>query len=474
MLVAIPSAINQFIFIQNDTRLVVKLPNFVFFNYILLQINTFESKEFVGIIVGIVNFLLVSSPMLTDKQVKSFKPETTDKKKSDAQGLYLLVKKNGSKLWQMAYRFNGKQKVLSLGAYPLISLADARQGRDNAKREIADGIDPNVSKQQRKAQQAKQSTNTFENISREWWNTYKDGWTEKHSNDVISSLEKKIYPYLGSVVIKNITTPLIFEILKKIQDQGAIETAQRIRQRIEAVFNYAIAKGVFTESNPASCLKGALKKPIRKRKQPSLSNLEDLKAMMMVVDKQGSHPVTKLAYRFLSIVGTRPSEAREMRWNEIEGNVWTIPSYRLKMKKEQKLQKQRDHKVFLSSQAVEILEFVKRFSKNSPFVFPSTESHFHALSENAVGYMINRAGYQGIHCPHGFRASFSTIMNERYPQDRYVIDLMLAHTNKDKVEAAYNRSEHNEKRKQYYQIYADLLFDGLISLEELIAVPRRS
>lgn len=403
--------------------------------------------------------------MLTDKQVKAFRPEATDKKKSDYQGLYLLVKKNGSKLWQMAYRFNGKQKTLSFGSYPLVSLAEARQARDDAKRELVNNIDPGLTKKQRKEIKSTQQSNTFENIARLWWVTYKDAWTERHAHDVINSLEKKIFPYFGDVVIHNITTPLIFEVLKKMESKGTIETAQRVRQRVEGVFNYAISTGIYTENNPASLLKGALKKVTKKRNQPSITNIDKLKEMMRAVDMQPSHPVTKLAYRFLSIVVVRPGEVRGMRWEEIDGDTWVIPAHRMKMK--------RSHKVFLSKQALEILEAIKQFSKHSLFVFPSNTSHFKPLSENAMGYLINRAGYKDAHCPHGFRSSFSSIMNERNPQDRAIIDLMLAHVNKNNIEAAYNRAEHNAKRKELYQVYADMLFADLTPVFDLVTQPRR-
>ncbi|MDI2112217.1 tyrosine-type recombinase/integrase [Commensalibacter nepenthis] len=402
---------------------------------------------------------------LTDKDIKSFKPRDKEYLEGDTQSLYLIVKPNGSKLWSFRYRFNKKQKELSLGAYPLVTLAQARQARDDAKREIADGIDPSITKKQRKAIESTQQQNTFKNVARLWWDTYKDTWTTKHAHDVINSLEKKIFPYFGNVVIHNITTPLIYEVLEKMEEKGTIETAQRIRQRVEAVFNYAIARGVYTEANPAASLKNALKKVIYKKKQLSISTLPELQEMMKVIDQQESQPVTKLAYRFLSIVFTRPGEVRGMRWSEIDGDVWTIPAARMKMK--------RLHKVYLSRQALEILEVVKRFSGNSPFVFPSHNSHFKPMSENAMGYLINRAGYQNIHCPHGFRASFFSIMVEKYPQDEKIIDLMLAHEEKNKVVAAYNRAEHSERRKELYQIYADMLFEDIVPVIDLLSVARK-
>ena len=419
----------------------------------------------IGVYSGVYDFSSWGISMLTDKAIKTAKYQEKGRNKLYERGLYLVITKANSKIWRFKYTFAKKEKLLTFGSYPQISLADARKARDEAKEDIAKGIDPGIAKLQQKYFQSIQQENTFENIVNRWWDLNRDRWTKRHANDVMTSLRKNIIPHIGHLVIHDINTPLIYGLLQKIENKGSIETAHRIRQRIESVFNYAISIGIYKENNPAYLVKGSLKKVVRKRKQPAITNLESLKEMLNKIELEPGRPITKLAIRLLSIVFVRPGELRGMRWDEIDGDVWSIPSQRMKMKK--------GHRVFLSSQAREILNEVKNFSGNSPYVFPGDRSILKPMSENAMGYLINRAGYKDIHTPHGFRASFSSIMNEKYPEDRSIIDMMLAHSPKNMVEAAYNRAEHSERRKQLYQIWADLLFDGLRPVRELTMMPRR-
>ncbi|WP_370866893.1 tyrosine-type recombinase/integrase [Commensalibacter communis] len=176
-----------------------------------------------------------------------------------------------------------------------------------------------------------------------------------------------------------------------------------------------------------------------------MTNLDDLQQMINIVTDRPARPLSKLASRLLALIGTRSGEFRQMRWDQIEGDVWTIPAEQMKMKQEYKLQNKRNHKVFLSKQALEILELIRPLSGNCLYVFPNSKDAFSYMSENTIGKLINTAGFKGQHTPHGFRTSLSTIMNERYPQDRAVIDLMLAHINPNAVEDAYNRSQHEAR-----------------------------
>lgn len=376
---------------------------------------------------------------LSDIAIKNAKPKDKEYKLSDSGSLYILIKTNGSKLWRMKIKVNGKENTLSFGQYPLISLAEARQARDNAKRDLAENINPALKKSKQKRLSTSEINNSFESIAREWWNLNKPRWVERHAADVIGTLERYIFPNIGKIVITNIDTPLLLGVLQKIEKTGAIETTHRIRQRIEAVFNYAISKGIaFT--NPATVLKGALQPIIKRRQQPSIADLTELQEMINTVTTYPERPLSKLAFRLLALLGTRSGEFRQMRWDQIEGDVWTIPAEQMKMKQKYKLLNKRSHKVFLSKQALEILESIRPFSGNCPYVFPSSKDALSYMSENTIGKLINSAGYKGKHTPHEFRSSLSTIMNERYPQDRAIIDLMLAHVNKNLVEAAYNRS----------------------------------
>lgn len=404
---------------------------------------------------------------LSDIAIKNAKPKEKDYKLSDSGSLYILIKTNGSKLWRMKIKVDGKENTLSFGQYPFISLAEARQARDEAKRDLANNINPALKHSKQKNLSASQINNSFEFIAREWWNLNKARWVERHANDVISTLERRIFPDIGKIIITNIDTPLLLGVLQKIENTGAIETAHRIRQRIEAVFNYAISKGI-AFSNPATVLKGALRPIVQKRQQPAITDLHDLQQMMNTVTNGSGRVLSKLAFRLLALLGTRSGEFRQMRWDQIEGDVWTIPAEQMKMKKAFKLLNKRNHKVFLSKQALQILELIRPLSGDCPYVFPNSKNALSYMSENTIGKLINTEGFEGKHTPHGFRTSLSTILNEHYPQDSVIIDLMLAHINKNAVEAAYNRSQHEPRRRELYQIWADILCDGLIDPANII------
>lgn len=404
---------------------------------------------------------------LSDIKIKNAKIKDKQYKMFDGGGLYILVKPNGSKLWQMKITINGKPQTLSLGKYPVTSLKKAREKRIEAQRDLADGIDPRLRNNKQKNLSASQINNSFELIAREWWNLNKARWVERHANDVINTLERRIFPDIGKIIITNIDTPLLLGVLQKIENTGAIETAHRIRQRIEAVFNYAISKGI-AFSNPATVLKGALRPIVQKRQQPAITDLHDLQQMMNTVTNGSGRVLSKLAFRLLALLGTRSGEFRQMRWDQIEGDVWTIPAEQMKMKKAFKLLNKRNHKVFLSRQALEILELIRPLSGDCPYVFPNSKNALSYMSENTIGKLINTEGFEGKHTPHGFRTSLSTILNEHYPQDSVIIDLMLAHINKNAVEAAYNRSQHEPRRRELYQIWADILCDGLTDPADII------
>ena len=400
--------------------------------------------------------------MLTDMQVRKLTPAEKAFKASDSGGLYLQVTPGGSKLWRMKYRFGGKEKLLSFGAYPDVSLSDARRARDDARQEIRAGRDPSLTRKQRRAQAASSETR-LQVVGETWLTAQKPTWTERHYNDVETSLARLVWPKLGNIPIPEITPPMVLSVIKDIEKTRAIETARRVRQRLSAIFCYGIATGVGS-SDPADVIKGALA-PLKKGHQPAITDLVELRQMIADVESIPAHPVTILAMRFLALTAVRPGEVRAMPWLEIKEDIWEIPAERMKMK--------RPHVVPLSRQAMETLAAVHTLTGRGPIVFPNSRWAHRPMSENAIGYMINRAGYSGRHVPHGFRAAFSSIMNERQPEQRLVIDQMLAHTLKDKTELAYNRAQHLERRRAIYQEWADNLLEGFVSPMDLIQRPRR-
>ena len=412
---------------------------------------------------------------LTDVQIRKAKPAEKPYKLNDGNGLHLYVSVAGGKTWRYRYEFEGKEQLLTIGQYPAISLADAREARIMARATLKAGRNPTAEKQRIRADatavaEPEPSGPTFEAVAREWYDLNKGQWTETHAGDVLRSLERDIFPGIGDKALASLDAPTTLGELRKIEARGAVETARRIRQRMSAVFAYAIASGIATH-DPAAQVTKAMAPLARKGRQPAITDLEGVQEVLRRGEGAPAHPVTKLALRLLALTAIRPGELRGARWDELqdldgERPRWVIPAERMKMKKE--------HEVPLSRQAVEAIKALKPLSGRGALLFPMPRHAQKPLSENAIGYLLNRAGYHGRHVPHGWRAAFSTIMNERFPADRPVIDLMLAHAPKDKVEGAYNRAEHMDRRRELAQLWADLLMVNQVNLEDLFAGARHS
>lgn len=409
---------------------------------------------------------------LTDAACRKAIPKEKQFKLYDAAGLHLVVTPSGGKLWRMRYQFGGKEKGLSFGPYPAISLADAREARDAARGILRQGKDPGIAKKIRKLD-AVSGEGTFEAIAREWYELNKDQWVARHASDVIESLEKEIFPTLGSSPINDIAAADVLACLRPIEKRGAKETARRIRQRMSAVFVYAIASGR-ADNDPAAMVKKAMA-PIRKGKQPAITDLDKAREMLAKAEAEPAHPVTKLALRILALTAVRPGTLASTPWSEwaTAGDTWRIPAERLKLRLQHKDDEARDHLVPLAAQAVEAIEALRLITGRGPLAFPNARHAHKPMSENAMGYLLNRAGYHGHHVPHGWRATFSSVMNERFPQDNRIIDLMLAHTPKDRVEGAYNRALHMERRRALAQEWADLILSEAKPAADLLNGPRR-
>lgn len=407
--------------------------------------------------------------MLTEKAIIAAKPKEKDYRLSDSGGLHLFVSKAGSKLWRYRYEIDGREKLLSLGQYPEMKLAQARDTRDEARRILRDGRDPSVEKRLRHEAARADRAATFETVARDWHAQNAAGWAERHAWDVMNSLERDVFPKIGSVPIRDLKAPIVLGLLRDIEARGAIETAHRIRQRMSAVFVHSISSGI-GEADPAAIVKPALRS-ITKGQQPAVTDLEEARAMLRATEAMPAHPVTKLAMRFLALTAVRPGVVGATPWEgeleELGGDepLWRIPGDRMKAG--------REHLVPLSRQAVDLLEVLRRVSGRGPLAFPNARWAHKPMSENALGYLLNRAGYASRHCPHGWRATFSTVMNERHRADRDIIDIMLAHVPKDRVEAAYNRSQLMKLRRQIAQEWADLILADFPPAAELLKGPRR-
>lgn len=389
---------------------------------------------------------------LSDTGCKSAKPTEKAYKMYDTGGLYLHVMPHGTKLWRMKYRYLGKEKTLSLGIYPHISLAQARAGRDQARKLIAIDKDPSFIKRENKRLKTINANNTFEVIARKWHEkNAKAKWTENHSRTVIRRLEIDVFPAIGKLPISEIKTPRLVAVMEKIEKRGAGEIARRSLQYCRAIFAYAKVSGLI-ENNPADVKASDVLSPSPKGHYAAM-DATDLPAFLGKLYRNEARLFrqTQLAMELLMLTFVRTGELIKAQWSEFdfEKKVWSIPAKRMKMK--------RDHVVPLSKQSLRILEEMKNFSANRDYVFPSQRDPKSHMSNNSILVALRRMGYGGIHTGHGFRAlAMTAIMEElKYPYD--VVDLQLAHVKKSDIEAAYNRTKFIKERTVMMQDWADFL-----------------
>ena len=434
--------------------------------------------------------------MLTAMAAKNAPTKEKDYKLADSGGLHLFVTTKGHKSWRFKYRFGGKEKRLIFGSFPAVGLAEARDRRDEARRQIRNGADPSLLVKRRRLTRMTPSTRTFEIFARAWHEHEKARWKPVHAKDVITSLERDVIPALGAFDVDQIDEELVMAVLSRVEERGAIETAHRLRQRISGVFRYAKAKGA-TKSNPATDLEIVMKKVPKSVRRPALLTIPDLQALLQTVEHAGASPITKANSRFLALTAQRPGMVRRARWSQVMGvdfddvtasdseSIWRIPADEMKQEFDLRQNDEFDHVVPLSPQATDLLRAIYPLTGRSVFIFPSSRSMNDPASENSVGYLYNREGFQGRHCAHGWRSSFSTIMNERSALartsdeassfNRLVVDLMLAHTPRGLTESelVYNRAGYMTRRRELACEWADLLMSGLSPATKLMDGPRR-
>ena len=434
--------------------------------------------------------------MLTDKAVRAAKARDKAYKLADSRGLHLHVSTAEHKSWRYKYRFEKKERLLTLGAYPDVSLAEAREKRDAAKKILREGRDPRHAVRRGKLIGDGSTAKTFQQAARDWHALQIDRWKPVHAHDVITSLERDMFPHVGDMPLAEIDKPLLLSVLRKVENRGAIETARRIKQRVAAIYRFANAEGAKLE-NPANDINDALKPLPPAKRYPALLNVDDIKTLIGDIDRAGASPVNRFAARLMALTAQRPGMVRHMEWDDISGinwgdteadtsnALWKVPAEKIKQELHLRSDEAFDHPVPLSTHAVETLRAVRWLTGRSPFVFPGARSGLKPISENTIGYLYNREGYKGRHVPHGWRASFSTVMNERAERelgndvrllgDRMIIDLMLAHTppGMSASELRYNRAAYMERRRELAQEWADMIMEGSISVAEIINSPRR-
>jgi integrase len=385
---------------------------------------------------------------LTDTAIRVVKPAAKPFKLADERSLYLLITPAGGKLWRMDYRFEDKRKTLALGSYPEVNLKQARDRRDEARRQLADGIDPMSKRQEAKATRRAESINNFEAVAREWYKKQSNRWSKSHSTDVLRRLEVNLFKPLGGRPIAKIDAPELLKAIEVIENRGAHELAHRVLQVAGQVFRYGIVTSRCSR-DPSADLKGALT-PVQKTHQAAVKPEEmgDLIQAINRYDQVGTLQ-TKLGLQLLCLTFVRTSELIGAVWDEIDWSnaLWMIPAARMKMKT--------DHHVPLAKQTIALLEQVQAIAGESRYLFPGVNP-CKTMSNNTMLFALYRLGYKGKMTGHGFRAVASTILNEQgYRAD--VIERQLAHTERNAVRAAYNRAEYLPERRKMMQDWADFV-----------------
>lgn len=404
--------------------------------------------------------------MLTDVAIRNAQSRAKRYKLADAHGLYLEVLPTGSKSWRWKYRFAGVEKRLTLGPYPLITIKRARELRDEARGLLLGGTDPGA--QRRAARTQVKYGETFEAIARSWHAQKKATLTDRYAEQVLARLEANIFPHLGRLPIREITPPLVLEAVRKIEQRGAATMAHEVRGHVSEVFVWAIAAGI-AETDPAAIIRRALA-PMPSGRRPALVSLSEARELLAKIEAlPRAQPGTKLASRLLALTAVRPGPLRlaeKAEFEDLDGDapLWRIPAAKMKLSLRNKGDRAFDFVVPLAPAAVaivrEAMDLTGGPGSKQKLLFPGV-SRRAQISDSTLSQLYLDAGYRGRHVPHGWRASFSTIMNERAakagrPEDRAIIDLMLAHM-RDDVEAAYNRAAYMGRRRELACEWAELL-----------------
>lgn len=386
---------------------------------------------------------------LSDLKIKAAKPTERDYKLADEKGLYLLVKTNGGKYWRLKYRIDGKEKLMALGVYPDTSLALARSKRDEARALLANGIDPMGNKHAVKAAQQAASTNSFEIVANEWLSK-RGKKSEGNDQRLHNLLHRDLFPWLGSRPIDEITPFELLQVLRRIEERGAVEAAHRAKQYAGLIYRYAVATGR-VERDISADLSGALKTTTTTH----FASITDPKAvgkLLLAIDQYNGTPAINAALKLSPLFFCRPGELRHLEWSEVnwEESFIEIPAHKMKMNQ--------PHIIPLCTQALQILKALQPITARSTYVFPSARGASRPLSENGVRTALRNMGYTNEQMtPHGFRALARTLLDEVLEVPVEWIEQQLAHSVKDANGRAYNRTKHLKQRKEMMQRWGDYL-----------------
>ena len=389
---------------------------------------------------------------LNDRQIKNAKPAEKPFKLNDGKGLYLYINTSGGKLWRFDFSHNGKRKTLSIGKYPTVSLVEARQAAENARRLLVSGQDPSEAKQQEKRERQAAALNTFEAIARRWHSDNLIRWKENHAARVLRYFETDVFPVIGAMPIQEIRVSDIKTVLDGVMTRGVNNTAEKIREWTGAIFDYAVMLEV-VETNPAYSLRKYI--PAKQTDHRPALPREELTEFFRRLILAEIEPQNRIALILNMLTFLRSTELRGGQWNEIDFDaaVWTVPAQRMK---HEKTAPKPPHAVPLADWTLELLAELKEITGNTPFLFPSRTKTDGVISDATIGRIIERMGYKGRVTPHGFRSLASSVLNEQgFNPD--AIERQLAHIENNKIRAAYNRADYLTERKEFMQWYSDFL-----------------
>lgn len=401
---------------------------------------------------------------LTDLQVQKAKPKDKDYKLADGGGLYLLVTSSGGKLWRMDYRLDGKRKTASFGSYPSVGIADARQRREDAKKLLANSIDPVTAKQKEIAARIESAANTFKAVALVWHEQRKPEWSSTHADRLLRRMELDIFPFIGNMPIADITAPDLVNLLQRVAKR-TLETAHRLKIAIHGVFRYAHLNGTI-KHNPAADLRGVLP-AVKPKHMAAPTNPKQVAELLRAIDGFSGSFVTKCALQLAPLLFVRPGELRAAEWSEfdLENKQWNIPAAKMKMKQ--------PHLVPLSTQAVTILNELHKLTGIGRYVFPCHRTPLRCMSENTVNASLRRIGFDKEEITgHGFRAMARTMLHEILQFTPDAIEAQLAHAVPDRLGKAYNRTQHLAERKRMMQQWSDYL-DGLKAGAKVIPLKKK-
>lgn len=415
--------------------------------------------------------------MLTDSACRQAKAEAKNRKLADSGGLYLMVLTSGTKSWRWKYSFRGKEKTLSIGLYPEVSLREARAARDDARRLLQSGGDPSAEKRRQTSNRTQSPSDSFEAIARAWHKSKVASWKPRYAGQILTRLENDVFPDIGPARVNEITAPMVLEVIRKIERRGVLEMAHRVRMHMSDIFVWAIASGLAT-SDPAGTIRKALE-PRNSKLRPAMITIAGARSVLVETEKlQRATTTVLLASRLLALTAARPGVVRMAEKQEFEGldsdnPVWRIPAAKMKLTRERRIDASYEFIVPLSHQAVATVKAALEIAPQTQWLFAGIGDRRRPITDSTLSRLYRLAGFTGIHVPHGWRSSFSTIMNERAARedrerDRAIIDLMLAHI-QEGVEAAYNRAAYMPRRREIAQAWADMLMESVSPPESLIA-----